>query len=166
MKMMIIATVLFSLTAMAAESKVGYVDVQKAIQSTAAGKKAKDQLDGEFKKRKESLDKRKADIEKMGQDLEKKRSVLSEEVLNKKQQELGEEMKKFQQTVAENQMEIQKKEKDLVDPILEKMKKVIEKVAEKKGYTIVLERTAQNVLFAQKDADLTDDVVSAYEKEK
>jgi outer membrane protein len=166
MKMMIIATVLLSLTAMAAESKVGYVDVQKAIQSTAAGKKAKDQLDGEFKKRKESLDKRKADIEKMGQDLEKKRSVLSEEVLNKKQQELGEEMKKFQQTVAENQMEIQKKEKDLVDPILEKMKKVIEKVAEKKGYTIVLERTAQNVLFAQKDADLTEDVVSAYEKEK
>jgi outer membrane protein len=166
MKMMIIATVLFSLTAMAAESKVGYVDVQKAIQSTAAGKKAKDQLDGEFKKRKESLDKRKADIEKMGQDLEKKRSVLSEEVLNKKQQELGEEMKKFKHTVAENQMEIQKKEKDLVDPILEKMKKVIEKVAEKKGYTIVLERTAQNVLFAQKDADLTEDVVSAYEKEK
>jgi Skp family chaperone for outer membrane proteins len=46
------------------------------------------------------------------------------------------------------------------------MKKVIEKVAEKKGYTIVLERTAQNVLFAQKDADLTEDVVSAYEKEK
>ncbi len=166
MKRMMIAAVLFSVTAMAADSKVGYVDVQKAIQTTAAGKKAKEQLDGEFKKRKDSLDKKKADIEKMGQDLEKKRSVLSEEVLNKKQQELGEEMKKFQQVVAENQMEIQKKEKDLVDPILEKMKKVIEKVAQSKGFTIVIERTGQNVLFAQKDADLTDDVVSAYEKEK
>ena len=28
-----------------AQTKVGYVDVQKAIQSTAAGKKAKDLLD-------------------------------------------------------------------------------------------------------------------------
>ena len=74
MKKIFIAIVLLSLTA-AAESKVGYVDMQKAIKATAAGKKAKDTLDGEFKKRKEVLDKRKADIEKMGQDLEKKKEA-------------------------------------------------------------------------------------------
>jgi outer membrane protein len=158
---------LLSMSAIAlAETKVGFVDVQKAIQSTASGKKAKGQLDAEFKKRKESLDKKKADIEKMGQDLEKKKTVLSEEVLSKKQMELQEEMMKFQKNVAENQLEIQKKEKELVDPILEKMHKVIEKVAKEKGFSLVIEKTPQNVLFAQKDVDLTDDVVSAFEKEK
>jgi outer membrane protein len=149
-----------------AETKIGYVDVQKAVQETAAGKKAKSQLDTEFKKRKESLDKKKADIEKMGQDLEKKKSVLSEEVLNKKQSELQEEMMKFQKNVAENQLEIQKKEKELIEPILEKMKKVIEQVSAKKGFTMVIEKTAQNVLFASKDSDLTEDVVNTFEKEK
>ena len=166
MKALILSLMLVSVTAMAADSKVGYVDVQKAVQATATGKKAKDQLDGEFKKRKESLDKKKADIEKMGQDLEKKKTVLSEEVLNKKQMELQEEMMKFQKNVAENQLEIQKKEKELVDPILEKMKKIIEKVAQDKGFSLVIEKNGQNVLFAQKDADLTDDVVKAFEKEK
>ena len=166
MKKIIFGLLLMSVSAMAADAKVGYVDVQKAIQATAAGKKAKDQLDVEFKKRKEVLDKKKADIEKMGQDLEKKKSVLSEEVLGKKQMELQEEMMKFQKNVAENQLEIQKKEKDLVDPIIEKMKKVIEKVAEGKGFSLVIERNAQNVLFAQKDTDLTTDVVTAFEKEK
>ena len=150
----------------AAEVKLGFIDMQKAIQATAAGKKAKESLDGEYQKRKGSLDKRKADIEKMGQDLEKKKTVLSEEVLGKKQMELQEEMMKFQKTVAENQLEIQKKEEELVKPILNKMKTIIEKVAQEKGYSMVIENKGQNVLFASKDADLTDEVVKVYEKEK
>lgn len=149
-----------------AEAKVGVVDVQKAIQTSAAGKKAKESMEAEFKKRKETLDKKKADIEKMGQDLDKKRSVLSEEVFGKKQVELQEEMMKFQKVVGENQMEIQKKEKDLLEPIFEKMKKVIEKVAQEKGFSVVIDKNAQTVLFAQKENDLTDDVVKAFEKEK
>lgn len=152
--------------ALAADTKIGYVDMQKAIQSTSVGKKAKEQLAAEYDKRKSSLDKKKTDIEKMGQDLEKKKSVLSEEVFNKKQMELQEEMMKFQKTVAENQVEIQKKEKDLVEPILEKMRKIVEKVANEKGYAMILEKAGQAVLFAQKDVDLTDEIVKNFEKEK
>lgn len=152
--------------AKAAESKIGYVDVQKAIQTTTAGKKAKDILDGEFGKRKKDLDKKKADIEKMQQDLEKKKSVLSEEVMNKKQMELQEEMMKFQKTVGENQIELQKKEKELIEPIIEKMKKMIEKVAQEKGYSLVLDKQAQAILYYQKDADITDLVISSFEKDK
>lgn len=153
-------------TALAAETKIGYVDMQKAVQATAAGKKAKTDLEAEFNKRKKELDKKKADIEKMGQDLEKKKSVLSEEVLGKKQMELQEEMMKFQKVVGENQLEIQKKEKELTMPILEKMRKVIEKVASEKQFSIVLERNEQNILYAQKETDLTDDVVKAFETQK
>lgn len=149
-----------------AQNKIGYVDVQKAIQATASGKKAKASLDGEYNKRKKDLDKKKADIEKMGQDLEKKRAVLSEEVMQKKQMELQEEMMKFQKVVAENQLEIQKREKELVEPILTKMRTVIEKVAQEKGFSIVLEKQGQNLLYAQADADLTDAVVQTFEKTK
>jgi outer membrane protein len=167
MKNTILTLALIALAAPAlAETKLGYVDVQRAVQSVSSGKKAKESMEAEFKKRKDSLDKKKNDIEKMGQDLEKKKSVLSEEVFGKKQMELQEEMMKFQKIVAENQMEIQKKEKELLEPIFDKMKKVIEKVAQEKSYTMVIERNAQNVLYALKDTDLTDDVIKAFEKEK
>lgn len=155
-----------SAPALAAAGKVGFIDLQRAVQSTTPGKKAKASMDADYKKRKSGLDKKKADIEKMGQDLEKKKSVLSEEVLGRKQMELQEEMMKFQKTVAENQMELQKKEKELLEPIIKKMQAVIEKVAKEKGFSMVLERQGQNVLFAQADADLTDDVIKAFEKEK
>lgn len=166
MKNLITAALVLLALPVLADSKIGYVDVQKAIQTTSAGRKAKDQLDGEFKKRKDVLDKKKADIEKMGQDLEKKKAVLSEEVFNKKQVELQEEMMKFQKSVAENQLEIQKKQQELVDPIVEKLKRIIEKVAKAEKYTMVIEKNPQSVLFAQKDADLTDEVIKDFEKEK
>jgi outer membrane protein len=149
----------------AAETKIGVVDMQKAIQSTATGKKAKTELESEFNKKKKELEKKEADLKKMGEDLERKKSVLSEEVLSKKQAEFQEEMLKYRDVVGKSQIEIQKKERDLTAPILEKMKKVIEKVAKEKGYTMVLENS-QMVLFATPDADLTAEVIKSYEKEK
>jgi outer membrane protein len=148
-----------------AETKIGFVDMQKAIQSTAAGKKAKAELEGEFNKKKKELEKKESDLKKMGEDLERKKSVLSEEVLSKKQAEFQEEMLKYRDVVGKSQVEIQKKERDLTAPILDKMKKVIEKVAKEKGYSMVIENSAM-VLYSLPENNLTDDVVKAYEKEK
>jgi outer membrane protein len=146
-------------------SSVGSVDMQRAIQATQSGKKAKESLDVEFQKRKAKLDKKKTDIETMGKDLEKKKNLMSEDALQKRQLEIQEEMMKFQKEVADNQMEIQKKEEELVRPIMDKMKIVIEKVAKEKNVSLVFENKGQ-VLFAAKETDLTDDVVKAFEKEK
>jgi outer membrane protein len=148
-----------------AEAKVGYIDMQKAIQATSAGKKAKTELEGDFNKKKKELEKKEADLKKMGEDLEKKKSVLSEDALNKKQAEFQEEMLKYRDVVGKSQVEIQKKERELTAPILEKMKRTIAKLAKEKGYTMVIENS-QMVLYATPDADLTDEVISAFEKEK
>jgi outer membrane protein len=149
----------------AADTKIGFVDMQKAIQATAAGKKAKTELEGEFNKKKKELEKKEADLKKMGEDLERKKAVLSEEVLGKKQAEFQEEMMKYRDVVGKSQVEIQKKERDLTAPILDKMKVTIGKVAKEKGIAIVLENS-QMVLFSIPDLDLTADVIKAYEKEK
>ncbi|MFS4460390.1 OmpH family outer membrane protein [Bdellovibrio sp. HCB2-146] len=148
-----------------AETKIGFVDMQKAIQTTAAGKKAKTELEGDFNKKKKELEKKEADLKKMGEDLEKKKSVLSEEALGKKQAEFQEEMLKYRDIVGKSQVEIQKKERELTAPILDKMKKVIAKLAKEKGYSMILENS-QMVLFATPESDLTDEVVKAFEKEK
>lgn len=160
-----LSLVLAGTFANAADMKVGYVDMQKAIQATAAGKKAKAELEGEFNKKKKDLEKKEADLKKMGEDLERKKAVLSEEVLGKKQAEFQEEMLKYREVVGKSQVEIQKKERDLTAPILEKMKKVIEKLAKDKGYAMVLENS-QMVLYATADADLTNEVIKAFESAK
>ncbi|AHZ84047.1 OmpH family outer membrane protein [Bdellovibrio bacteriovorus] len=164
-RMLIVLSMLLTASFAQAQAKVGFVDMQKAIQSTSAGKKAKTELETEFNKKKKELEKKEADLKKMGEDLEKKKSVLSEEALGKKQAEFQEEMLKYRDVVGKSQIEIQKKERELTAPILDKMKKVIAKLAKDKGYTLVLENS-QMVLYATADADLTTEVIAAFEKEK
>ncbi len=148
----------------AAQEKVGYVDLQKAIQETTAGKKAKKDLEKEFNSKKADLQKKESDLKKMGDDLEKKKVALSDDVRAKKTQELQGEMMKFQREVQESQMNIQKKERDLTAPIIEKLQGSIEKVAKAGSYSMVLEKSEQSVLWAKKDSDLTDEVVKDFEK--
>lgn len=149
-----------------AETKIGYVDMQKAIQSTSTGKNAKKKLEGDFNKKKKELEKMEADLKKMTEDLEKKAMVLSDDVRSKKQAELQREMLKYQKTVSQSQLEIQKKERELTMPIIKKIRDIIQDVAKADGYTMILEKSEQSVLWAKKDADLTDKVIKAYEKKK
>lgn len=156
----------FSQVTLAAEPKLGYVDMQKAITMTSAGKKAKEQLEKDFKKKQEELKSKEEDLKKMSKDLEKKSLVLSDDVKMKKQQSLQEEMLKYRELVGKSQLEIQKKERELTLPIVDKIKGVIADIAKSDGYTMILEKSEQSVLWAKDDADLTDKVVSAFEKKK
>lgn len=146
-----------------AEVKIGYVDMQKAIQSTKAGQKAKKGLEAEFEKRKKNLQKKEAELKKMGEELEKQAMVLSDDVRAKKQKEFQEKMMEFQQTVQKNQQEIQQEERKLTEPIVKKLQSVIEDMAKKDSYTVIMERRENGVIWAQKELDITDQVVKAFE---
>lgn len=164
-----VATVLLTLplSALAADApaaKMGYVDLQKAIQETSTGKKAKKDLEGEFNKKKKELEKKEADLKKMSEDFEKKSMVLSDELKMQKQNELQQEMLKYRELVGKSQMEIQKRERELTMPIVEKLHEIIGEIAKKDGYQFVLEKNEQSVLYADKQADLTDRVLKEYEK--
>lgn len=157
----------FTVNSFAAEEmKMGFVDMQKAIQETAAGKKAKKDLEDEFNKKKKELEKKEADLKKMNDDLEKKSLVLTDEVKQKKAQELQQEMLKYREIVAKSQMEIQKKERDLTAPIVQKLRDIVDEIAKKEGFTMVLEKSEQSVLWAKKDLDLTDRVIKEADKKK
>ena len=83
----LVAILGFSHISFSAEFKVGVVNLKKAIQGTALGKKAKTELEENLEKKKKDLQKKEGDLKKMQEDIEKKKSVLSEEVLIKKQEE-------------------------------------------------------------------------------
>lgn len=160
-------TLLFAGSAFA-EFKLAYVDVQKAIEKTSMGKKAKEEMKKEAEKKNKELEKKKTDIDKMREDIEKKRSVLAEEAFAKRAAELQDEMQKFNQTAAKAQTELQKKESELLEPIIKKMKAVIETLAKQKGVSMVIQsnQNAQIVLYASVESDLTDELVKAFDKEK
>lgn len=144
--------------------KVGTVDMQKALQQVEAGKKAKSQLEKEFNAKKKELQTEEASIKKMGEEFKKQAAVMNEDARMKKQGEIQERIMKFQETTARSQQEIQMKERELTQPIISKLRSVIGDLAKSKGYTVVLEKNENTVLYSLDKDDLTEEVISAYNK--
>ncbi len=147
-----------------ATTKIGTVDMQKALQSVEAGKKAKSQLEKEFNAKKKELQAEEASIKKMGEEFKKQSLVMNDEARAKKQGELQERIMKFQETTGRSQQEIQVKERELTEPIIVKLRGVIGEIAKQKGYGVVLEKNENTVLFSQEKDDLTTEVVTAFNK--
>lgn len=146
--------------------QAAYIDMQKAIQSTKAGKNAKSKLEKEFNKKKDELKKKEGKLKEEADEFQKKANVLSAKTRQEKQAALQKKMMQFQQELQQSQMNIQKKERELTQPILEKLQKVIEKIAKNKGYSMVFEKASQSVMWAKADLDITDAVVKEFEKTK
>ncbi len=160
----IAATLSFSATA--ADVKIGYVDMQKAIQETAAGKKAKKELEDEFNKKKKDLEKKEADIKKMHEDFEKRSMAMNEDARMKKQAEIRTEMGKYQETAGKAQMEIQKRERDLTAPIVTKLRTILDDIAKKEDSAMIFEKSENSVMWAKPEYDLTERVIKAYDSKK
>lgn len=155
-----------SFSVYAADVKLGYIDMQKAIQETTAGKKAKKELEDEFNKKKKDLEKKEADIKKMHEDFEKRSMAMNEDARQKKQVEIRTEMAKYQEVAGKAQMEIQKRERDLTQPIVTKLRTIIDEIAKKEEFTVILEKAENSVMWAKKDIDLTERVIKAYDSAK
>ncbi len=161
----LVTLLLISFSAFAAEPKIGYVDLQKAIESTKAGKKAKTALEKEFKAKQTEFQKKEEALKKMAQDIQKKAVALSEDAKRKKQAEFQQEMLKFRQEVAKSQQSIQVREREMTRPILKKMGEIIEKIAKKEKFTMILEKREQNIIWASEEVDVTPMLISRFEKE-
>lgn len=156
----------YGVSSRAEETKIGLVDMQKTLQSVDAGKKAKTQLEGEFNKKKQDLQKEEAALKKMHEEFQKQSLVMSDQARAKKQQEIQERFVKLQETTARSQQEIQKKEQELTEPIIAKIRSFIAEMAKKKGYTLVLEKNENTVLYSQEKDDLTQELIASFNKGK
>jgi outer membrane protein len=148
--------------ASAQQQKIAVVDMQRAMNETEDGRKAKVQLKKIFEERQKTLDKQQNDLKAMKENLEKQRDVLSREVLAKKFEEYQKAFGELQTTYMEFQRELQSKEGELTKGIIERMQRIMRRVGQSDGYTLILERSEGGVVFVPINYDLTDLLIQRY----
>ena len=148
----------------AADTKIGVVDVPKAIQATKEGQRIKKQLEEEYNKRKADLEKKVKEITAMQAEYDKKSLVWSEDARSKKQQEIEAEKAKYMELREKNMQDLAKRDRELSEPMIKKLNEAIKKVASTGGYSIILHKNDQNLVWASQDSDVTDQVIKALEK--
>lgn len=164
MKWVLLSFVVSSLVLGANETgfRVAYVDLQKALQTVEAGKKAKSDLEKEVKAKREELEKLQANLQKEFEALEKKSGIMNESAKAQKQAELQKKVAELQKNAFESQNELGKRERELTKPLIEELRSIIEGLGKEKGFQLILEKNEGAVLYAETGSDLTDQVVDRF----
>ena len=149
--------------AAAPDMKVGYVDMQKALAASSAGKDAQKKYEAEVKKLQAKLDDKKGEFEKLRQAYQKQRDSLSEKAKQEKEEELLGREKELKRTFQDSQEALRRKNAQLVGELVERLKKVVDEYGRAQGFTLILEKGGQGLLFADAKIDVTDDVVQKFD---
>ena len=145
----------------AAESKLGYLDIQKALGQSDAGKAVKEQLTAKFKKYQDEINGKQEELKKLKDELETQGSILSESKRAEKENEYSSKLKKFQEFAKDAQDELQGRDKELTQKVLEAFEKVVQEYGRKNGYTFIFVRS-ETMVFADEKVDLTDELLKLF----
>ena len=160
---MMLALVLPALPASGADFKVGIVDLQRALNESSSGKKAKDQFKGEFEKMQGGLKAEKDSLDRLKDDLDKKSAVLSDDQRKSKMEDFERRRRDLRRKLEDSDAELRKKDQELTGNILKDLAVVIQEIGEREGYTIILENSSSSVLYGSKSIDITDSVIKAFD---
>jgi outer membrane protein len=165
MSLIVLAGLGVASTAAAEDLKIGYVDLHRALNETEEGQKAKQALKKEIQAKQKRLNKKKKKIKQLKKELQSQAMALSKKAKRKKQKQLRRRMSRLQRMYLKLQRKLTKKEATKTKELFDEMRGVVEKIAEEKGYDLVLEKGKTTVLYGKDAIDLTDELIERYEND-
>lgn len=151
------------LAAPAQAAGIGYVDMQRVVSESQAGKRARAEIEGMVKQKREQLSREEQKLKTLQQSLEKEQLTLTETQKRTKQRELEQKVQTYQQLTADAQRELSQKDAEHSRKVLTDIRAVIREIAREEKLLLVLEKNEQPVLYAEDGPDLTDRVIKTYD---
>ena len=150
----------------ATDLKIAYVDIQKAVNECNSGKDAKKAITKEVEKFQRLIVDRQKELQTMKESLEKQAPMLTPDARATREKDYQNKLREFQRWGEDTQNEINQKRMEMERNISIGLQKVIQKVGADEGYTFILEKNENIVLYISKTIDITDRVIKAYDAQK
>lgn len=146
-----------------ADVKLGYVDLQRALNEVQEGKTAKARLQARLERSQTQLDKEQAALKAKKEELDKKRLAMDEATLRQRMEELDRELVRVSGLYTQLQRELAEEERQATQEIFGRMRKIIGQIAEKEGFDFIFEVNESGLLHAPSSLDLTNELVRRYD---
>jgi outer membrane protein len=143
--------------------KVGIVDIQGAMLSTAEGKKSMADIQKKYQPRQLDIQRLQQEIQSLNDQLQRQAPTLSEDEQRNKNRELEEKQKALKRTTEDAQADFQVDRDEMTRRLGQKLVKVIQDYAQKNGFSLVLGSDQVPVYYADKEADLTAEIIRLYD---
>jgi len=150
----------------AADFKIAVVDVLRAVNECQAGAEAKKALAKEAEKLQHLYEEKQKELQTIKESLDKQSLMLNSEARAAKEKDFQNRVKEFQRWGEDNQNNMNQKRTEMERNVALGLQKVIQKIGADEGYTFVLVKNDNIVLYASKSIDLTDRVIKAFDAQK
>jgi outer membrane protein len=140
--------------------KIGFIDVQRAISESVAGKRARDRFQAQVKKAEADLLKEKNELERLKGELDKKGPLLKDDERRNLEGDLQRRYVNYQRSMNDQQQELRQKESAMTSDILKELEKIVNEVGKAEKFTLILERS--QILYSDQGIDITNKVIEVY----
>ncbi len=155
--LMIIATAIFAET-----DKLAYIDTDRIMMESPETQEAQTILLSERQKWEREIGEMDTEIQQLYTDYESKKMILTASGKQEAEAKIttlqNKRQTKVEEIFGENGKFVQK-QAELLEPILNKLKYVIEKVAVENNYSVIFDAAAGGLLYAKPSMDITDLVI-------
>ncbi len=154
---------------LAQQPKIGYVDVERLKVEYKEFQDAQERFNQQLSIWQSQADTMQKEVAALQNELERQGSLLTEAKRKEKQQLIIAKQKEYQDFASKilgPEGEAARREKELSKPLIDKINAVIQLVAIRDGYALILDSSGGNVLYAKEDMDLTAVILEELNKGK
>lgn len=152
-----------AISSLAQDLKIGYIDSIKIFADYKETQEAERQYKREVDQWTAEKNRREQDIVKLRDELQAQSLMLSEEKKQEKRLELDRQMQEYerfmQETFGDDGLAA-KRNKELTQPIVDKINRILEDLAKERGLMMVFDVANADIVYADKSLDLTEAVVA------
>jgi outer membrane protein len=148
------------------ELKIGSVDMYKAVNECNEGKKERKALAKEVEDFQHLIAEKQKGLQAMKEELEKNGLMLNPDTRANKEKELQTKVRDFQRWGQDKENEIKQQQAEMERKISMGLQKVIQKLGDDEGYTLILNKSENIVFFVSKPIDITDHVIKTYDTQR
>ncbi|HEX9814709.1 MAG TPA: OmpH family outer membrane protein [Myxococcota bacterium] len=144
--------------------KIGVVDLDQAISSTEDGKAAREEMARKQREAEAQIAPLYERYQALDEDLKAKKFVLSDESLFQKQLDMAEVRNQIENKVKEIEGQLKVDKFRIQEPLLNKLRQIINETGRDQGFTLILQRGAAGVIYTREALDITDLIIAQYNK--
>jgi len=158
------ASLLFAGNSLAADQKIGIVNVQQVISQLPQMADVQQTISTEFKEQIDGLKKLEGDIKYKIEKRKRDEAILSKKEIEALETEINALRQDYAGKAQPLQQALKRREQEEQQKILQLVKEAVDKVADKEGYDLVIQQSA--VAFSKPDHDISSKVVELASKTK
>ncbi len=149
--------------------RVGVMDQQMVMERTKGGKLAMEEVKGYSMTRQKIINADEQELKDLDQSLQDSSAKLTDQARQEKEEQLRSKMEAYQRRLQEFNREVQQKQREMVVEYAQKIAAAAQAVAQKEGYTAILDKGNEAliriVLYYQPALDVTNLIIKEFDRQ-